>query len=265
MSAVRIVSRNCSCSVRDWRISATGPSAEADPASGRATAMYSSRPTVTEVIDDACSTAASAARESEGNVEASTCPPATNARLAIVEDHADGETSEIVRHGALEEHWHAHELEHAAGMRPEGRSFLGRRDVREPTGEVRGLVARQSQHAAIVARKHQQIGIDLRPILVGERLDGRRVASLDSGFELRQVGDHACEPREMVRPRRAVLVDEADRFDEPAPQPNLSGRRRPFVDEIEGKAERQRCQQGAGQEDAVRQRRCDVHRPVWKS
>ena len=176
--------------------------------------------------------------------------PCTPLASAIVEKEADREPAENVagsrlRGGSARSRAAARRAR-AAGTwrsRPAIGASSTRRGDASPRRRRRRPAARRSRPVSTSRSASTSVAI-----FVGERLDGGRVAGLDRRLQLRQIGDDARQPREVVDPGRAVLIDQRAGFHQPAPQIRLRLRRRALVDEIKRKAERQRsraaCRRG---------------------
>ena len=177
---------------------------------------------------------------------------------SIVEEESDGQASEHVGRISAKHDRHAHHLQHAARVGDERRDLVERfrilQGVRER--ELRGARSGRAQQHAAASGQQQQVGVHRVAVFVGERLHGRRIAGFNRGLQLRRaVGDEPRQPRERVGQPHAVLIDEDPRLVQPAPELRLRLARRARVDEIEREAERQHRQQGAGEEDPIRERR----------
>ncbi len=146
-------------------------------------------------------------------------------------------------------------------MRHERGDFIQRGDICQRGGQrqLHGAAARSPKRFSTPPGQQQDVSLDLLAVFVRQRLHGRRVTRLDRGLQLRQVGDEARQAREGFRHADAVLVHQDARLDQAAAQLRLRLVHRAGVHEIERKAEREHRQQGAGNENPVRQRRSRGH------
>ena len=184
----------------------------------------------------------------------------------VVEQKPRAERAEHLRHFPPDSDGYRHHFEDAARVRPECRRFaplqrLGYRWQR--AGRPRVVIA--VQPCAVPVGDQQEVGIELPPVVLGNRPDRRRILSLDGGLELRKVGDESCEQQEVVRQRAAMLFDEGSRLVQPPLELRFGLPSDAGTHQVHGKADRQDREQRAGQEDAICERGEQHHRTVKSS
>ena len=93
----------------------------------------------------------------------------------------------------------------------------------------------------------------------------RRIADVDAGLELRQVGNEPRGAGDVVELRAPLLVDERRGLGQIALQLGLGLARHPRADEEHRRADREHRQQRAGQEDAIGDRAEHAHHGTTRS
>ena len=249
-----------------WR-SAAAPAR----ANGRATITYSS-PCSDTGLTPRPSSARRGLRAAGGSDDARTRPPAANAiSVPVTALNCAARRSSrknptvsrpIVSVGSSpSQDRHADDLQQPAGVGHRSVTLVDRRAAPPPPAAARRLGAGRAPAAAPCGRRSTSASASIcARYSSASGCDGRRVAGRDRRLELGQVGDEPRERRERVGEGGAALVDERAGLRQVAAQLGLGLAGGLGVDESEGKAERHRRQQRAGQEDPVGERRRQAHR-----
>ena len=185
-------------------------------------------------------------------------------RQGVVEPEPHDERAHDLRAIPPDRDRYRHHLQDAVCVRPEparlmpGECLLNFGQRPHPTlGDIE--IAQFRQHSAVLVGQHHERRIELLLIAARQRLHGRRIACVDGGFQARVVRHEASHHRERPDERRTLLVHERAGLEEPALQFCLGLARRCAAHEVDGGANRQHGQRGAGQENAVGERSKNRH------